>query len=89
MPHFKPTILKLLAALIPLFAALPATAAADKVVDATKAGVVGDGTTMNTAAIQKVIVGTTLLKSDARPATVFIDVEGLKLANFAAESSIR
>ena len=88
MPHFKPTILKLLGALIPLFAALPA-AAADKVVDVTKAGVVGDGTTMNTAAIQKVIVGTILLKSDARPATVFIDVEGLKLANFAAESSIR
>lgn len=42
MPHFKVTILKLLAALIPLFTALPAVAAADKVVDTTKAGAVVD-----------------------------------------------
>lgn len=55
MPHLKPTIFILLAALIPLFAALPVIAAADKVIDATKAGVVGDGTTLNTAGIQKVI----------------------------------
>ena len=38
-----------------MFTALPVTAAADNVVDAMKAGVVGDGATLNTAAIQKVI----------------------------------
>jgi polygalacturonase len=37
------------------FTALPVMAASDKVIDATKAGVVGDGTTLNTASIQKVI----------------------------------
>lgn len=57
LPHFKATIFKLLAALSLLFTALPVTAAAaaDKVIDVTKAGVVGDGTTLNTASIQKVI----------------------------------
>jgi polygalacturonase len=55
MPHFKVTIFKLLALLVPLFVALPTSAAADKVIDVTKAGVVGDGTTLNTARIQKVI----------------------------------
>lgn len=38
-----------------LFTALPVMAAADKVMDVTKAGVVGDGTTLNTARIQKMI----------------------------------
>lgn len=38
-----------------LFTALPMLAAADKVIDATKAGVIGDGTTLNTAGIQKAI----------------------------------
>src|SRR5438552_8474626 len=43
-------------AVITFATALPVMAAvADKVVDATKAGVVGDGTTLNTASIQKVI----------------------------------
>lgn len=45
---------KALAALIFLFTALP-VAAAVKVFDVTKAGVVGDGATLNTAGIQKVI----------------------------------
>jgi hypothetical protein len=44
-----------LAALSLLFAALPAIAAADNVIDATKGGSVGDGTTLNTTAIQKTI----------------------------------
>ena len=43
----------MLAAISPLLTALPEMAAADNVMDATKAGVVGDGTTLNTASIQK------------------------------------
>jgi polygalacturonase len=38
-----------------LFAPWPALASADNLVDATKAGVIGDGATLNTAAIQKAI----------------------------------
>ena len=55
MPHFKATVFKLLVLIGPLFTALPVMAAADKVIDATKAGVVGDGATLNTASIQKAI----------------------------------
>ena len=55
MPRFQAAVFKLLVLLGPLFAALPATAAADRVIDATKAGVVGNGATLNTAGIQKVI----------------------------------
>lgn len=44
-----------LSAISLLLAALPAMAGADKRIDATQAGVVGDGTTLNTASIQKVI----------------------------------
>ena len=55
MTHFKLTILQLLAALGLLFTALPVMAATPKVIDATRAGVVGDGVTLNTASIQKVI----------------------------------
>jgi len=40
-----------------LLIALSATAAPDRVLDATTAGIVGDGTTLNTAAIQKAIDG--------------------------------
>lgn len=54
MPRFKATLFKLLVLVCPLLAAAPA-AAADRLVDATKAGVVGDGATLNTAAIQKAI----------------------------------
>src|SRR5437879_5724513 len=59
MPHFKATNFKLLIATVSLlFTALPpvmAAAASNKVINAAKAGVVGDGTTLNTASIQKVI----------------------------------
>ena len=56
MRHRKPTDLCLLGTLSILFAVMPATiAAADRVVDVTKAGVVGDGKTLNTASIQKAI----------------------------------
>src|SRR5215216_4986036 len=54
MPHFKPTIFKLLAALIPLFAAQPPMAAAEKVFAVMKAGVAGDGMTTATALAQVV-----------------------------------
>lgn len=53
MPHLKSTVLKSLGAVFLLFTAL--TAAAGKVVDVTKAGVAGDGATLNTAALQQVI----------------------------------
>src|SRR5438105_3935053 len=58
MPRFKTTIFNCLAAISLLFTVLPpvmAAAASDKVIDVTKAGVVGDGTTLNTASIQKAI----------------------------------
>ena len=55
MPHWKTAIRKLLPAVSLLFTALPVMAAADKVIDATKAGVVGDGATLNTVRIQKAI----------------------------------
>src|SRR5438105_11171577 len=58
MPQFKTTSFKYLTAIGLLLTALPpvmAAAASDKVVDVTKAGVVGDGTTLNTASIQKAI----------------------------------
>jgi polygalacturonase len=54
MPRFKPTVFKLLVALVPLFAA-PQAAAADRVFDVTKAGVVGDGATLDTAGLQNAI----------------------------------
>src|SRR6185369_11449036 len=53
MPHFKATIFKLFMALGFLLTALPVMA--EKVVDAAKAGAVGDGTTLNTVTIQKAI----------------------------------
>ena len=43
MPHLKANVFKLLALIVPMFIALPALAAADKVLDVTKAGAVGDG----------------------------------------------
>ena len=56
MSHFKVTIFKYLTAISLLFTtALPGMAAADKVIDATTTGVVGDGATLNTASIQKAI----------------------------------
>ena len=56
MPHFKTTIFKSLMAIsLLLTTELPGIAASAKVIDATKAGVVGDGTTLNTASIQKAI----------------------------------
>ncbi|HYJ47709.1 MAG TPA: glycosyl hydrolase family 28 protein, partial [Pyrinomonadaceae bacterium] len=55
MSHLQPAVFKLLVLLAPILLA-PATAAAvGRVVDATKAGVVGDGVTLNTARIQKAI----------------------------------
>src|SRR5579862_8608454 len=56
MTYLKPTIRRLLTAIISLsFTALPITAAAENVIDATKAGVAGDGATLNTVPIQKAI----------------------------------
>jgi polygalacturonase len=57
VPRFKPTIFKLLVMLVPVFAAAPSASAAGKLVDAGAAGAVGDGATLNTAAIQKAIDG--------------------------------
>jgi hypothetical protein len=54
MSPLKKTIFKLLGAISLLFAALPVLAI-DKIDDATKTGVIGDGTTLNTAGIQKAI----------------------------------
>jgi len=54
MSFFKKMILTLLPVVGLFFAALPVMGA-NQVIDATKAGVVGDGITLNTAAIQKVI----------------------------------
>ncbi|MGC3991741.1 MAG: glycoside hydrolase family 28 protein [Chthoniobacteraceae bacterium] len=54
MPQFKATLLTSLAALGLLFA--PSLSAAEpKIVDVTKAGVLGDGTTLNTTSLQKAI----------------------------------
>jgi polygalacturonase len=55
MSHFSATIAGLLVTTSLIFAALPAMAASDKVIDATTAGAVGDGSTLNTARIQKAI----------------------------------
>ena len=56
MAHFKTPLFEYLAA-ISFFTALSALAAvaANKVIDATTAGVLGDGSTLNTASIQKAI----------------------------------
>ena len=54
MAHFKTTLIKYLTA-ISLALPVMAAEAADKVIDAAKAGVVGDGATLNTASIQKAI----------------------------------
>jgi polygalacturonase len=55
MPHSKTSNCKLLLTIALVFTAPLLTADAAKVMDATKAGVVGDGTTLNTAPIQKAI----------------------------------
>jgi polygalacturonase len=57
MFHFKTTIVKLLAAIGLIFAALPVMGASDKEIDAAQAGAVGDGATMNTESIQAAIDG--------------------------------
>jgi polygalacturonase len=56
MAHFKTSIFKYLVAIC-VFTALPvlAAGAADKVIDVTTTGVIGDGSTLNTASIQKAI----------------------------------
>jgi polygalacturonase len=54
MPYLKPTTWKLLVAISLFFIALPVMAA-EKVIDVTKVGVVGDGATLNTVSIQKAI----------------------------------
>jgi polygalacturonase len=56
MIGFNATILMLLA-MICLLLALPAIAAAERVIDVTMGGVVGDGEVVNAVGIQKVIVG--------------------------------
>jgi polygalacturonase len=55
MARFKAAIWPSLASLSVIFAALPVAAAPVTVIDATKSGILGDGTTLNTAAIQKTI----------------------------------
>ena len=55
MSCFKKTIFQLLTAMTLLFTALPAMAGEKQVIDATKAGVVGDGVTLNTERIQAAI----------------------------------
>jgi len=57
MPHFKAVLVKFALWTCILATALPARAAADRVVDAVKAGVMGDGATLNTASIQQAIDG--------------------------------
>ncbi len=54
MSSFKRAVFSFLPAFSLLFAALPAMGAA-QAIDAAKAGVVGDGTTLNTTVIQKII----------------------------------
>lgn len=51
MPHFRATIFIVLALIVPLFAALPAVEGADKVSDAAKAGMVGEGATTAAATV--------------------------------------
>ena len=55
MPHWKLSLFRLLIAANLLFAPSVVLAAAEKVIDATTAGVVGNGATLNTASIQKAI----------------------------------
>ncbi|MGA2440370.1 MAG: glycosyl hydrolase family 28 protein [Tepidisphaeraceae bacterium] len=55
MSRSKIAAFGLLTAIIIFFAALPVKAVADKELDATTVGVVGDGATLNTASIQKAI----------------------------------
>ena len=56
MCHVKPPVLRFIAVISLLSAPLPAMGAAvGKVIDVTKSGVVGDGKTLNTVAIQKAI----------------------------------
>lgn len=53
MSHFKSAIFILLVAVCPFWAALPVMA--ERIIDVTKAGVAGDGATLNTVSIQKAI----------------------------------
>ena len=55
MARFKKTILTLFPATLLMLTALSGLAAPDKIIDVTKVGVVGDGTTLNTISIQKAI----------------------------------
>jgi len=55
MSNFNTTIWRSLLAIGFLLTALPVLAEAEKMIDVTKVGVVGDGVTLNTAGIQKVI----------------------------------
>ena len=55
MPQLKTIICSLLTATSLYFTALPVMAVPDKMIDATKAGAIGDGTTLNTVTIQKAI----------------------------------
>jgi polygalacturonase len=55
MPHLKAAVSKWLPVLGLFSAALPAMAAGGTAIDITNAGVVGDGITLNTTAIQKAI----------------------------------
>ena len=55
MVHLKKAICSLVPVICVLSTALRVKAAADRVIDATQAGIVGDGTTLNTARIQQAI----------------------------------
>jgi polygalacturonase len=56
-PHLglQPIVLRMLFAISFLFAAIPAKGGAEKIIDVTKNGVVGDGSTLNTINLQKAI----------------------------------
>ena len=55
MRQFKKTILHWFPVILLLLAARPGMADSNRTIDVTKAGVAGDGTTLNTASIQKAI----------------------------------
>src|SRR5436305_2079275 len=55
MPDFEAAPCNVLVLIGLLFAAVPVQAVANKVIEVTMAGVVGDGTTLNTLRIQKAI----------------------------------
>jgi len=58
MTHSKTTVFKYLTSIcLFLTSALPGRAAPDRVIEAREAGVIGDGTTLNTDTIQKAIDG--------------------------------